>query len=1033
MKKNLKKVISAVIACALSVSSVVAFAATPSFTDVADTAAYAQAVQTLAALGIVKGYEDGSFKPDDNITRAEVTTMVVAGINATEQAQGMMGTTQFSDVQDEATKWASGYINVGVANKFISGFEDGTFKPAENVTYAQIISMLVRALGYEQYADYLGGWPNGYLSLGQTTGVSKNVAASANDVVTRGQVAQLIYNFLDTPIVETNGFSYTDSGAIRPNIEVQDGKNDTVYKTKLTENFDTYIIEGSVTATNKTDSGMDSDKVQFTVGKNRISNKYDIITDDINVYGTKIDAYIGDTDAANYLNTYATAYVELNDSDEWVLKHFIPSGKNKTVEFDLSLLDEDDCDMFGSAPYLRFFATNAATKSTKYSLNKSGVTVYVNGTEVTGFGTTEYDKYIKNNTSGKIELVDKYESGSAADGYYDILNITYYATAKVDTVSATTGKVSFAKATAGIGSSVTLDEEDSNLTFHIYKNGSEIKVSDLKQDDILTISYDVEQGFQTSHFYDVYVSSDVAEGKYTSYNTTDETVTIGGKAYEFTEGTFDNNIGGLTLADEYKLYLDAFGRIYDYETNVSAAKLAVFDKYTKSSADDYYRATLYTTEGVTKSYEVDNTKVTVDGKTGAALDAYLELKLYQDLNTNGSIDTAERTTANKTPIEDRVVSYKVNSSGRITSLEFESGNDSGLTAYKERSQAIGSVKIGDATKIIDATTYNDEDQQTSYLALASVSQLIDDIDYQAFGFGDKFSNGTYPMVLIVKGESAYTEDTRFAVVMEMPGQGDENGETIYTIEALYQGVKTTLKTLDEGDLDVYGLTGTKIDVTTLKKGDVIVFQSDANDFIKQIDVVFEGNKYVGDYTTNTIANLLVVGNNSGKIGIPADVGTYEPGKYKWTTKWVPDDKSEQTVQLVLGPIVEKKNGYFTIGQIANETTGIAYKDAQGNDQTYTGLYTNIDNDEKTTDGVLTIDITSETKVAVYDYYNAEKARLQEGTTGDIVATIVGDSNYLGNKNIIPWDLIKGADSSINFAFAKVVDGEATDVFVIKAK
>ena len=74
MKKNLKKVISAVIALTVSASSA-AFAA-PNFSDVADTASYAQAVNTLAALGVIKGYEDGSFKPDNNITRAEAVTLL---------------------------------------------------------------------------------------------------------------------------------------------------------------------------------------------------------------------------------------------------------------------------------------------------------------------------------------------------------------------------------------------------------------------------------------------------------------------------------------------------------------------------------------------------------------------------------------------------------------------------------------------------------------------------------------------------------------------------------------------------------------------------------------------------------------------------------------------------------------------------------------------------------------------------------------------------------------------------------------------
>lgn len=1039
MKKNLKKVISAVVALALSVSSVVALAATPSFTDVADTANYAEAVNTLAALGIVTGYEDGTFKPEDNITRAEVTTMVVAAINATEQAEGMMGTTQFSDVQDEATRWASGYINVGVANGFISGFaEDGTFRPSENVTYAQIVSMLIRALEYEDYADYLGGWPNGYLSLGQSTGVTSGVSLNANDVVTRGQVAMLINNFLDTPKVEVNGFSYTDTGAIRPNIEVQDGKDGTYYKTPLTEYFRIYILEGAVVETNRTNSQRDADRVLFEIQKVRTSDPYESLTgeninnENVTQNGyTKLEAYVGETDAVNYLNTYAVAYMELNDSDEWVIRHFIPSGRNRTFESRLSLLDDEDYAFTGTSPYLRFFATADATRSTRYSLSsgtRGDFKLYVNGTEIERTQDFEEDckKYILNNPTGDIELIDQYASGSAADGYYDIINVTYYAIGQVDTVSTSTGRITFSEINVR-GNNLTLDEESNDVTFHIYKNGSEIKLADIQTDDILTISYDVTQDFQSSHYYEIYVSSDTAEGQYTSYSNSDETVTIGGTAYEFATGDFATNVNGLTLADEYVVYLDAFGRIYTFETSASSAKLAILDRYTKSSADDYYRATLYTSDGSSGSYEVNNTRVSIDGKTGAALDEYLLTKIY-DAGDDGKLQESERTNANKLPVEDRVVSYKINSSGIITSLTFET-KKGGSASYNSNTNAVGSVRMSESSKIIDATEYNDQDQQTSYLAMASLSDFIDDIEYKAYGYGERFSDNTYPLVVVVRGEGAYTEETRFAVISDdMPGQGsNEDGDYIYTFKAFYEGAEVNISTVDEADLEVYNIDNSVLNASDLRKGDVIVFLG-GTDNVKQIDVVFRGSQYIGDYETNTVAKLLKVGDSRGLIGIPADVGTSN-GLSKWTTDWNPTNSdqnptnSDQNVQLVAGPIVEKNSGYFTIGKIATGTP------VEG----YTGLYTDRYGDSTSEDGVLEVSFANNVTVVSYDYYYSERARLSTGTSGNIVASTIGNSQYLGDdQNIVPWDTLKADGAPINFAFAMLVDDEAVCVFVINA-
>ena len=77
--KNFKKVISAVIALALVISSFTAVSASK-FADVADTANYAEAVEVLAALGIVNGTEEEGtlvFKPEDQVTRAEAATVVM--------------------------------------------------------------------------------------------------------------------------------------------------------------------------------------------------------------------------------------------------------------------------------------------------------------------------------------------------------------------------------------------------------------------------------------------------------------------------------------------------------------------------------------------------------------------------------------------------------------------------------------------------------------------------------------------------------------------------------------------------------------------------------------------------------------------------------------------------------------------------------------------------------------------------------------------------------------------------------------------
>ena len=135
MIKNLKKVISTFAAVAILATSASAFAAFP---DVDASASYAGSVDALTALGIVNGDENGKFNPDNTVTRAEFAKMVVESMGEGSAAASST-TTKFTDA---ANHWAAGYIEVGVGKGFINGYDDTTFGPDDQVTYAQAVKEL---------------------------------------------------------------------------------------------------------------------------------------------------------------------------------------------------------------------------------------------------------------------------------------------------------------------------------------------------------------------------------------------------------------------------------------------------------------------------------------------------------------------------------------------------------------------------------------------------------------------------------------------------------------------------------------------------------------------------------------------------------------------------------------------------------------------------------------------------------------------------------------------------------------------------
>ena len=109
-----------------------------SFSDVSAGAWYATEVNTLVELDVLSGYEDGTFRPNNAVTRAEFVTAVCKCFDSLST-----GSAGFSDVSGH---WAEGFINQAVAEDWISGFPDGTFRPDESIQRCQVTAILNKAL-----------------------------------------------------------------------------------------------------------------------------------------------------------------------------------------------------------------------------------------------------------------------------------------------------------------------------------------------------------------------------------------------------------------------------------------------------------------------------------------------------------------------------------------------------------------------------------------------------------------------------------------------------------------------------------------------------------------------------------------------------------------------------------------------------------------------------------------------------------------------------------------------------------------------
>ena len=188
MKKKLISIIlmSFLILSASNVSAV-------QYGDISEDSVYYDAINVLSDHNIVRGYEDGTFRVDNNITRAEVVALVNRLQGLSDEAAAAGGSTVYTDVA--ATDWFAGDVNIATQKGFITGDGNGLFRPKNSVKYEEAVKMLVTALGYTQ-EDALkeGGWPNGYIAIAEENNILTNTKLEIGSFATRGTVALLAYN-----------------------------------------------------------------------------------------------------------------------------------------------------------------------------------------------------------------------------------------------------------------------------------------------------------------------------------------------------------------------------------------------------------------------------------------------------------------------------------------------------------------------------------------------------------------------------------------------------------------------------------------------------------------------------------------------------------------------------------------------------------------------------------------------------------------------------------------------------------------------
>ena len=541
--KRFKQLLSFLLVAAmvLSLSTAVFAIDASELTDIDQNSAVGKAVTRLVSNGIIDGYEDKTYRPDNTITRAEFSKVI-----ATFLGLGDIGTetlaTGFSDV-DGPNHWSKKYVKLAVDKGIVLGYPDGTFGPDKPVTYAEAVKMIVCALNYGQTAEERqipgAAWYTGYIAqageLGVLDGVSVN---SQEDPASRGTVALLINNALDADVANvtktSTGTIVTSSSGKTAQETYQGSKEITGVVTKCEQ---TSITDGTTTGKLRV--------ITILSGNKEKTYKVKESVDPYSFLGYNVKAYVD--------NDYSGEYDYLKSIQK----------SNRNVVTTVKAADIDTV----TDNSVSFWESDSSSKKTTLTLS-SDVSVIYNGKFLgrAGSGYSKDDFDIK---SGSLVFVSN--DGDKKPDVVFINDSKVMAVSSMGKDSATKQKKIY-----------SLYSSDSIL---IPTSGTSIKITnkgkEVDPESSFTLSkYDIVNLYESKDgdVFNLIVTRNKVSGKVTELD--DSYVSIKDKRYNYAYNYIEyDKKPSITIGSNVSVYLDENGEIAALETTSSSDEASTYAGY----------------------------------------------------------------------------------------------------------------------------------------------------------------------------------------------------------------------------------------------------------------------------------------------------------------------------------------------------------------------------------------------------------------------------------------------------------------------
>ena len=777
----MKKVVSLMLSMVLVLGMVLVPAG--AYSDV-EEGRIGEAIERLSKLGILMGYEDGTFRPENNITRAEFVAVMNRALGLDSLVSGPTADAPFIDVP--GTHWAAGDIKYAADNRMVEGYGSGYFGPEDNVTYEQAFKIIYNAMGYAPMAATMGEYPNNYLTMAAQDGIIKGLSISSYaDPATRGNICSILYEAMQVETMEPTNFGGESTGY---------QKSGTTLLEKLLKLKNEALLEGIVTENHLTsltgETRLEEGQVMITGLKDNVEQRY----------------LVGETNAADLIGQRVEFHVNMDESLAYPELTAITPKRNTVLEIEAEDITNTTANSNG-------FTVEYEYEEGKNRKANVDAQVLYNGRALVG--ATAEDLMIKN---GKMELIDNNQ-----DSRYEVAMLSEYYSYRVDRVSALTSVIFLKDETFQGMNRISLEPDDDEFYYSIVdEEGKALEVEDVKEDDVVTVMADKD-----GKNIDLQICRKQVEGQAESYD--EDEITIAGETYKLARNENGNVMVEADLSKAGTYYLDVYGQVVSFEegeTLIENVGYLAGVNYEGGFDDGLAMKVLL--GGTAKQEQDRNEKYYYT--TGN--------KEFKVLYSNGKVRFNGKSIGDEELSKELepgvLINFGTNNEGKVTKIdvlepeatEVEYSFNPEIGAFGSNS---GSFYIDDKTVVVSVPKEETDDDDDYFV---KVKLNTEKYLAQGFEIDEKTQKAKY---VVVKPDmkadigGILTDDTEIMVVTKVYEKAYETDEIYCVLEGYQNGKELSLQV--SSDADVY----TK--VKKLKAGDVIYYSLNSRELVDNIEKV----------------------------------------------------------------------------------------------------------------------------------------------------------------------------------------------------